>query len=139
MRDSFEVVLDTGPLVAWLNESDQHHAWCAEIFQHLELPLVTTESVIAEAAHHLMGYKGSADALCEIIESGGWILEPVAELDAVCRFMRRYQTDFADASVVWLSERHPRARVFTIDFAHFRVYRRFRNQSVPLFEPPARL
>jgi uncharacterized protein len=51
--------------------------------------------------------------------------------------MRRYQTDFADASVVMLSEQYPRARVFTIDFGDFRVYRRFKNQSVPIFEPPA--
>jgi hypothetical protein len=50
--------------------------------------------------------------------------------------MRRYQTDFADASIVWLSEQFPRARVFTIDFGDFRIYRRFKNQAVPLIERP---
>ncbi|HUG09516.1 MAG TPA: DNA-binding protein [Opitutaceae bacterium] len=99
--------------------------------------MVTTEAVIAEAAHHLIGYHGSADALCEIIESGGVHVEPVADMGAVCKFLRRYQTDFADACVVWLSERYPRARVFTIDFSDFRVYRRLKNQRVPIIEPPA--
>lgn len=138
MRDSFEVILDAGPLVAWLSESDQHHAWCAEIFDGLKLPLVTTEAVIAEAAHHLLGYERSADALCEILESGGLQLRPVTDIAAVCTFMRRYQTDFADASIVWLSEQVPHARVFTIDFSDFQIYRRFKNQPVPLIEKPLR-
>ena len=109
MRASFDVILDAGPLVAWLSKSDQHHEWCAEVFEDLALPLVTSEAVIAEAAHHLMGYERSADALCEILESGGLRLMPVTDLTSVCAFMRRYQTDFTDASIVWLSEQFPGA------------------------------
>lgn len=136
MKASAEVILDAGPLVAWLSASDQHHAWCADIFDRLALPLVTTEAVIAETAHHLLGYERSADALCEILESGGLRLVPITDLRAVCAFMRRHQTDFTDASIVWLSEQLPHARVFTADFGDFQVYRRFRNQPLPLIEKP---
>jgi uncharacterized protein len=134
VKASANVILDTGPLVVWLVESDQHHAWCAKVFERLPLPVVTTEAVITEAAHHLLGYERSVDALCEILESGSLRVEAVADLPAVCAFMRRYRTDFADASIVWLSEQYPKARVFTVDFGDFQIYRRLRNEPVPLIE-----
>jgi len=130
------VILDTGPLVAWLCAADQHHAWCAEIFEKLPLPVVTCESVLAEAAHRLRKYGAGAEGLCQLLESTELRVESVGDLAACARFMRKYRTDFADASVVGLSERHPKARVFTIDFTDFRVYRRFRNQEIPLIERP---
>jgi predicted nucleic acid-binding protein len=137
VKASFEVILDTGPLVAWLSHSDQHHEWCSRVLENLRLPLVTTEAVIAETAHHLLGYDQSADALCEILESGALEIAPISNLGAVCTFMRRYQTDFTDASIVWLSEQYPRATVFTVDFGDFRVYRRFKNQVIPLVGKPS--
>jgi hypothetical protein len=50
--------------------------------------------------------------------------------------MRKFGADFADASVVWLSEKYPKAKVFTVDFGDFRVYRRFESQPLPLIEKP---
>ena len=129
-----ETILDTGPLVAWLNAADQHHDWCARTFVGLTLPIITCESVIAEAAHRLRKYGGGVETLCQVLESGDLHLIPVADLPAVASFMRKYQTDFADASVVWLSEQYPKAKVFTVDFTDFKVYRRFKNQAVPLVE-----
>jgi len=61
---------------------------------------------------------------------------PVTDLRAVCALMRHYQTDFADASIMWLSEQFPRASVFTVDFSDFQIYRRLRNQPLPLIEKP---
>lgn len=72
--------------------------------------------------------------MCLLLESGELRVDPVADLSAVARFMRKYETDFADASVVWLSEQYPNAKVFTVDFTDFKVYRRFKNQSIPLVE-----
>ena len=43
--------------------------------------------------------------------------------------------DAADASLVVLSELHPRAIVVTVDARDFRVYRRFRRNSIPLLTP----
>lgn len=134
MKASIEIVLDTGPLVGWLCRADQHHAWCAKVFADLPLPVVTCEAVVAEAAHRLRKYGAGVDALCELIESGELHLVPISEPIAVTAFMRKYETDFADASVVWLSEQYPKAKVFTLDFTDFRVYRRFKNQIIPLIE-----
>jgi hypothetical protein len=60
------------------------------------------------------------------------MIEPVSDLQSVAAFMRKYRSDLADASVVGLSERHPKARVFTVDFRDFKIYRRFKNQAIPL-------
>jgi len=121
-------------LVAWLSQSDQHHPWCAKVFSRLPLPVVTCESVVAEAAHRLRKYGPGIAGLCELLESGELSLEPVSDLGAVSAFMRKYDADFTDASVVWLSEQYPKASVFTVDFGDFKVYRRFKNQAVPLIE-----
>jgi len=136
LKASIEIVLDTGPLVAWLCHADQHHAWCSKIFSRLPLPVATCESVIAEAAHRLRKYGSGVESLCQLLESGELRVEAVSDLHAVAGFMRKYESDFADASVVWLSEKYPKARVFTVDFTDFKIYRRFRNQVIPLVEKP---
>ena len=95
---------------------------------------MTCESVVAEAAHRLRKYGSGVESLCTLLESGELQVDPVSDLPAVAQFMRKYETDFADASVGWLSEKYPRARVFTVDFTDFKVYRRFKNQAIPLVE-----
>jgi predicted nucleic acid-binding protein len=37
-------VVDTGPLVAVLNASDEHHAWAREVFGKLSPPVFTCEA-----------------------------------------------------------------------------------------------
>lgn len=136
MKASIEVILDTGPLVAWLCQSDQHYGWCARVFSELPLPVLTCESVVAETAHRLRKYGSGVESLCQLLESGELRVEPVSDLPSVSAFMRKYETDFADASIVWLSEQYPKAKVFTVDFTDFRTYRRFKNQAIPLVEKP---
>ena len=43
------VIVDSGPLVAYLDRSDQHHEWAVESFSRLNNPLQTCEAVMAEA------------------------------------------------------------------------------------------
>ena len=40
-----------------------------------------------------------------------------------------------DASLVVLSELHPKAKITTTDVRDFTVYRRFRNEALPLIHP----
>lgn len=91
---------------------------------------------MAEAAHRLRKYGSGVESLCQLLESGELRVDPVSDLPAVAQFMRKYETDFADSSVVWLSEQYPNAKVFTVDFTDFKVYRRFKNQAIPLVAKP---
>ena len=43
--------------------------------------------------------------------------------------------DAGDASLVVLSERFPKAKIITTDVRDSTVYRRFRNEPLPLIHP----
>lgn len=45
------------------------------------------------------------------------------------------EMDVGDASMVILSEQFPLAKVITLDVRHFTVYRRHRNEPLPLIHP----
>jgi predicted nucleic acid-binding protein len=51
-------------------------------------------------------------------------------------FKYRDRMDLADASIVRLSELHPRAKVLTVDKADFKIYRRFGREHIPCEFPP---
>ncbi len=107
----------------------------------LEPPLLTCESVIAEAAWHLADSREAIDRLDELVEEGALrvialLPDHVAPLRALSA--KYPQMDLADAAVVRLSEIFPRATVLTTDVADFSVYRRFQNKAIPLVHPPFR-
>ena len=136
-----EYILDTGPLVGWMNRRDQWHRWSVSTMQALEPPLITSESVIAEAVWHLRDSREAVDRLYGLVEAGALRIVPllpdhIAQLRAVSA--KYAQMDFCDAAVVRLSEMHPRAAVLTTDREHFTVYRRFHNKPIPFVHPPAR-
>jgi predicted nucleic acid-binding protein len=135
-----EHIVDTGPLVGWINRLDQWHHWSVSTMEALEPPLVTCESVIAEAAGHLGDSREAVDRLYGLIEAGALRIVPllpdhIAHLRALSA--KYSQMDFCDAAVVRLSEMHPRATVLTTDVEHFSAYRRFQNKPIPLVHPRA--
>jgi len=136
-----EHIVDTGPLVGWINRRDQWHRWSVSVMQALEPPLITCESVIAEAAWYLRKSREAVDRLYGLVEAGALRIVPllpdhIAHLRALSA--KYLQMDFCDAAVVRLSEMLPRAVVLTTDIEHFSVYRRFQNKSIPLLSTPAR-
>lgn len=48
-----EILLDTGPIVAFLNKRDQYHEWVIEQFAELLPPFYTCEAVLSEACYLL--------------------------------------------------------------------------------------
>ena len=44
-----KIAIDIGPLIAYLNPNDTHHAWAIEVLSTVNLPLLSCEAVIAEA------------------------------------------------------------------------------------------
>lgn len=59
-------IADTGFLVAFLNRRDAHHAWACAVAETVEVPLLTVEAVLAEAAFHV----GSVQAVMRLIPAG---------------------------------------------------------------------
>jgi predicted nucleic acid-binding protein len=131
-----KVIIDTGPLVGFLDASDQWHNWAREQFSELPSPMLTCESVLSEASY-LLG--DLSDGLLEMVQLNALEIEPLLPAQGVRirELMRRYapRMQLADAGVVRLSELHPAAQVLTTDAADFRIYRRNRREKLPLILP----
>ncbi len=133
------VILDTGPLVAFLNRRDRYYDWACEVLGGVEPPLVTCESVLSEACFLLRSRPGGPQAVLALVERG--LLEVAFDLQReaapVGRLLTKYAdlpASLADATLVRLAEIHPDAPVLTTD-AHFFVYRKNRRQKIRLITP----
>jgi predicted nucleic acid-binding protein len=122
------ILLDTGPLVAYLWRRDRYHDWAVEMLAAVEPPLITCEPVLTET--------------CFLVARGGLpatqALEPVErgrievdfrigdELAALRALMQRYANvpmSLADACLVRLAELTG-LPICTLD-SDFAIYRAF--------------
>lgn len=122
------VLVDTGPLVAILKASDQHHGTCVAAAQELPHPFLTTWPVITEAAWLLRRTPDGVANLIGLLEAG---LVRCHDLDAgfpgwLKSFLHQY-TDLgpqlADASLVYLAGLYNTDKVFTLDRRDFQAFR----------------
>lgn len=132
-------ILDTGPLVALIDNKEPTHHWVVSEFARITSPLLTCEPVLTEACHLLARIKGGRAAVLEFVRRGVLTvpLRLADEVLAVSKLMARYADQpmsLADACLVRLSERHPSAIVLTLD-SDFRHYRRNGRQVIPLRMP----
>jgi predicted nucleic acid-binding protein len=134
-------ILDTGPLVAFFDRSEQYHDWARETWAQAPVPMLTCEAVLAEAAYLLQKRAGLPPEKLLVLFERKVITSPFhLEGDAapVARLLERYrdqQMPLADACLVRLSELKRDCRVFTLDKAEFQTYRRFDRQVIPLVAP----
>jgi hypothetical protein len=130
-------LIDAGPLIGLLDRSDQWHDWSRETLVILDEKLATTETAVAEACHRLRRLRPALAELIRMIEEERVLLVPVlsAHPARVAELLAKYpDMDAGDATLVVLSELHPRAKLITVD-DDFRRYRRHRNQAIPVIMP----
>lgn len=133
------VIADAGPLVAYLDRSDAHHAWARDQMARLTEPLITCEAVMAEAWHLLRRGRIDPDHLLALVHQGALIVafDFMTETEAIRTLIHRYRNvpmSLADACLVRLSERHEICRVLTVD-SDFTIYRRHGRKVIPLLAP----
>ena len=134
-----ETLVDAGPLVGWLNVSDQWHEWSVSVLSAIRGPVHTSEVILGEACWNLGGNTRPAHALLALVRKGAiQLLRPWPDnLGRTQELMLKYPVmDAGDASLVVLSELFPQAHVLTTDRRDFSVYRRFRAQKIPAVFPP---
>jgi len=135
------VLCDTGPLVAALNRNDIHHRWAAELMKTVRPPMLTSEAVLTETVYFLRQEAIDVELLFKLLERGHLRIdfELAHHWRRVRTLMARYhQMDLADATMVVLSEMHPRSQVLTIDRTDFATYRRNDRQVIDFVAPPKR-
>ena len=134
------VLLDTGPLVAFLRRHDRYHEWAVEQFNRIDAPMQTCEPVLAEACYLLSGTQGGGSRfVLRMLEIGAIrvTLHVEDELTPIKSLMTRYgniSMSLADACLVRMSELHAAGVVLTLD-SDFTIYRKHGRQVIPVIMP----
>jgi len=133
------VLVDTGPLVAFLNRADRYYKWAVERAAAISPPLFACEAVISEACFLLRNIPNAPDALLELVKRK-LVAVPFQlgqETTAVKKLMARYGNvpmSLADACLVRMSEQYAGSVLLTLD-QDFRIYRRLGRQVIPVIAP----
>ena len=127
-------ILDSGPLIALWRDGEEHAAWAENIFQEFSGPFYVTEAILTEVGH----LTGMDKEIIAGLKTGRFIIEGTMrdDLATIERCCKKYShCDLADASIIALSERHPKLKVITTDRRHFATYRRKDGSQLPLILP----
>src|SRR5690242_3121562 len=136
------VLLDAGPIVAYLRQEETHHAWAVAQFDQYG-QFCTCEPVLAEACARLAYYREDPARVMELVRDADLTVEFAAKpnADRIVRLMRKYQDqpmDFADACLVIMAEQIRDCLVLTLDHGDFRTYRRHEREMIPFVSPRTR-
>jgi predicted nucleic acid-binding protein len=131
-------IIDTGPLVAYLDGGDDAHGDVEACLSGFTGRLATTGAVITEAMHFVSGSKDGPEVLAEFAVASGVVIYDLCqppEVSAAARLMKKYADtpmDFADATIVLLAEALGVQEIVTLDNRGFRAFRDRRNRPFDL-------
>ncbi len=135
------IIIDTGPLVAFLDKSDQYNYWTGELFSELKPPFLTCEAVLTETMFLMQRGGISSGYLFKMIQRGSLLVQPIAAnknvLTTIGTFLDKYQNlpaSFADACLVWMYENNPNGSILTLDH-DFTIYRTSNDDVVKTIMP----
>jgi predicted nucleic acid-binding protein len=122
------IAVDTGPLVAIYDSSDDEHEKCLSELAGLREKLVTTTAVLTEASHLLSFEPLLPIRLLEHVLQGRVAVHGsgVSEIERAVEVMKKYRdlpADFADATIVAMCETLGIRTVFTLDRKDFGAFR----------------
>jgi len=133
------IIIDTGVLVAFLMGSDKFHQWSVQTLNHIQYPLLTCELVLTEVCFLLQKIHLGREKVLQLVQQKYleilFYLSP--EVESIRILMQRYDSvpmSLADACLVKMAEIYTDASVLTLD-SDFRIYRKHRNQIIPLIMP----
>jgi len=134
-----KIILDTGPLVAFLNKKDRHHEWAKTQFATMSPPLLTCEAVLSEACYLVRNFKNGVVTTLKLLERD-LISIPFRlqdELSAIKLLLDKYQDlpmSLADGCLVRMSEQISDSVIFTLD-RDFEIYRKDKRKVIPVIMP----
>jgi len=131
------VLLDTGPLVAILNQRDQYHHACTSALRSIRPPLRTCWPVLTEAAWLLRDHSQAIQKLFRAPSIGLFEILPLGQEDLLDmgRLFRKYESlhiQLADIALVHLATRENADTVFTLDRRDFSTFRVHGNKGFRL-------
>jgi len=124
------VIVDAGPIYAFLDRNEQHHEWACAQFRQIRGPLLTCDAALSEVCYLLQ----REILRRKVILSG---FGNTHDLDRALELMAAYRDvpmSLADACLVVMIEHNPGSVLFTLD-RDFTVYRQQRRRIIPLIAP----
>ena len=136
---SRKVLLDAGPLVAFLDGRDRYNEWAMAQWASVVPPFLTCEPVLTEACFLVRHLRDGPRRVLEMVERVVVSIPFRLADDApsIARLLVRYATvpiSLADACLVRMSEQHSGSVVLTLD-PDFRVYRRHGRHVIATIMP----
>lgn len=122
-------LLDTGPIIAFLDSRDPQHDRVAAALDSFSGRLVTSSAVVLEAMHLLTTFRAGAVSLVEFLVASKteiYSCTSIEELLESAKLMAKYSDtplDFADATLILLACRKKIYKILTLDRRGFRTYR----------------
>lgn len=124
------LILDTGPLLATLDRTDNFHDACRRLVQSAAEPLIIPAPVLVELDYwiHVRLYPAVFTAVLDDIIAGAYRVEsPSADdytrIRELCDRYSDADIGFVDAAVLALVERLREPKVATLDRRHFGLLR----------------
>lgn len=133
------LLVDSGPLYAYIDADEPAHAACVELLQAHQGPLVAPTLCVAETTY-LLRTRLSSEAELRFLgdlASGAITLEPVhpADLLRIAELVSRYRRlplGTVDASIVAAAERLEVTQLATLDRRDFSVVRPLHTEAFQL-------
>lgn len=133
------VILDTGPLTAFLNRRDHYHYWVLGQLQKTTSAFITCEAVLSETLY-LTGHSHAA-----ILAISGMIREDLIRVnpvmseqsEAVFQLMKKYNdlpASLADVCLLQMYNSGMGDKIMTLD-ADFRIFRDKKSKPLKLIIP----
>ncbi|MCD6296820.1 MAG: PIN domain-containing protein [Deltaproteobacteria bacterium] len=133
------VILDTGPLVAFINGRDKYHKWATLQWAQIEPPFLTCEAVLSEAYFLLGSLDEGQVAVLGLLQRKVLHLpfRMSEHVNQIAWLLQKYSNipiSFADACLVRMTEIYAESLVLTID-SDFSIYRKNKRQVIPTLSP----
>ena len=137
-------LIDTGPIVAYVDASDPAHRRVVEALDDFSGRLYTTAAVVTEAMHLVSEHPEGPDVLVDFLNTSGTEVTAAigsAALRSAVTLMKKYRDtpmDFADATLVLLADELGLLDMLTLDRRGFSTYRTGRGRAFRLVLPSRR-
>lgn len=127
------ILVDSSLLIAFYNSADSYHAQVVDFFTNCTSELITTTACVTEVMYFLAPNWRVQNVFLSHLATQVYKCEPLLPEDftRIVELNTQYASlpgDFADLSLVVISERLNIAAIATLD-KDFDIYRRYRRQA----------
>lgn len=133
------IILDTGPLVAYINRNDKYHSWAKKWFKEISPPILTCQAVISEACFLIRHISQGREIILEMLERD--LIQTEFNLNIEAKFVKQLITKYhtvpmslADACLVRMAELYEDAKIITLD-SDFVIYRKNKKSHISCITP----